>query len=847
MKKIQHRLASTIFAIGIIFLALILGASTLSHRRADFERVQALAIDLASDAAQRFDDHLQFEVNKARTMASAPLVFSALRRSNAQLSSAQQIEAIADQWLSTKDPSASFFTPYLRNELAGYLQKQLHNFSGTYGEIFLTNRFGALVASTGRLTTFNHGHKYWWKGAFAEGAGAAYFDDRGYDESVGDYVLGIVVPVMDGGELLGILKCNVKILGPLAKTVTEFEHFNPGTLSIARDNGQVVYENGVAPLSTQLPQPLIDMISAGSANGVTLSDGQSDLLYAFAPILLNPGLSLDHVDSGASIDHKLGNTGVGWRAILKTDLSQQLPLWSKEQRLTLISGLILSTILAMSALLLGRRISAPLQQLLHRVKRVGSDLEDLTAPASLQADGEVQALSEAFNDMLRRLRNTTITRNRLAQEVDIRREVEQALRASQELFKEAQRVALLASFEWHLGTRVLRWSEGADAILPGILMEGTEEDFLNAIDPQDRSKVERSLLRALESDDKAFEVDFRLRREQGIEQVVQGQAKVFRDNEGQALRMIGTVQDISRRKLAEDALQNALNQTRGLAGALKEKNRELEKTHSELKDTQVQLLQREKMASIGQLAAGVAHEINNPVGFISSNLNSLGKFVDSLLRVLGAQRDALDACAQGEEREALNSLWKKEKIDFVLEDIQELIAESIEGTQRVSQIVKDLKSFSRVDQPDKSLVDLRDCLESTLNIAWNELKYKTTLEKELGEIPRTRCYPQQLNQVFLNLLVNASQAIEEKGIIRLKSWHQDEQIHISVSDTGKGIEPDKLERVFEPFYTTKPAGAGTGLGLSISYDIVKKHEGEIQVSSTPGEGTTFTLSLPVCP
>jgi len=523
---------------------------------------------------------------------------------------------------------------------------------------------------------------------------------------------------------------------------------------------------------------------------------------------------------------------------------EPMQIQAVEQRLTLYSGLGLSLLMALAAALAARRFTAPLGTLSRRVRRIGEgDLETLVAPCGT---AELDALAEAFNDMLARLRETTISRDLLAQEVRRRASTEAALRASREQLQEAQRVALMASFEWELATGKLRWSGGAEVILRSLGGSGSNRDFWKAIHPEDRPKVERALGRAFEQQDKPFEADFRFLLEGGIEQAVHGQGKVFRDEAGEPVRMIGTIQDISRRKLAEDALQNALSRTRTLAGSLKEKNRELEQAHEELKNTQLQLLQREKMASIGQLAAGVAHEINNPIGFISSNLNSLGKFVDSLLRVLLAQKNALERCGCEEENAALEALWKKEKVDFLLQDVRELIAESLDGTLRVSRIVQDLKSFSRVDQAQKSLVDLRDCLESTLNIAWNELKYKTTVEKDFGDIPQTRCYPQQLNQVFLNLLVNASQAIEDKGLIRLRTWHENNRILLSFSDTGKGMDPATLARIFEPFYTTKPAGSGTGLGLSISYDIIKKHEGEIAVQSAPGQGTTFTLSLPVC-
>ena len=194
---------------------------------------------------------------------------------------------------------------------------------------------------------------------------------------------------------------------------------------------------------------------------------------------------------------------------------------------------------------------------------------------------------------------------------------------------------------------------------------------------------------------------------------------------------------------------------------------------------------------------------------------------------------------------ALEEIRNKLKLDYVLNDITPLIEESLNGAARVTRIVQNLKSFSRVDHAEYTAADINECIESTLNIVWNELKYKSTVEKEYGELPLTKCYPQQLNQVFMNLLVNAAQAIEKEGIIKIKTWSADGAIHISISDTGAGIPEEKINKIFDPFYTTKEVGKGTGLGLSISYDIVKKHNGEIHVRSEIGTGTEFLIHIPV--
>ncbi|UCH80484.1 MAG: GHKL domain-containing protein [Nitrospiraceae bacterium] len=298
-------------------------------------------------------------------------------------------------------------------------------------------------------------------------------------------------------------------------------------------------------------------------------------------------------------------------------------------------------------------------------------------------------------------------------------------------------------------------------------------------------------------------------------------------------------------KYNADPMNQTGEQFNSMTHVPEQKNIESEIAYRDLKETQSQMLQREKMASIGKLAAGVAHEINNPMGFISSNMNSLGTYTKKITEFIHIQEQALMSVNFPELTKEVEEQKKKLKVDFILDDIGQLLEESIEGADRVTKIVQNLKSFSRVDESEHNLANINDCMESTLNIVWNELKYKATVTKDYGDIPMTMCYPLQLNQVFVNLLVNASHAIETQGEIRIKTWNGNGLVNISVSDTGRGIEKDKIKKIFEPFFTTKPEGEGTGLGLSITYDIIKKHRGDISVDSEVGKGTTFHIKIPV--
>jgi signal transduction histidine kinase len=252
------------------------------------------------------------------------------------------------------------------------------------------------------------------------------------------------------------------------------------------------------------------------------------------------------------------------------------------------------------------------------------------------------------------------------------------------------------------------------------------------------------------------------------------------------------------------------------------------------------------MASIGQLAAGVAHEINNPVGFVNSNIGSLRTYVLGMLDLLTAYEQT-EAELSETARQRIGQIKSQVDMAFLREDILSLLSESTDGLQRVTRIVRDLKNFSHVDEAELQCANIEEGIESTLRVVWNELKYKADVVKEFAGIPPIHCFPFQLNQVIMNLLVNAGQALDSKGTICIRTGHNAADVWIEVSDTGKGIPKENLSRIFEPFFTTKPVGKGTGLGLSLSFGIVKKHGGSIEVVSEVGMGTTFKVTLPKKP
>jgi PAS domain S-box-containing protein len=356
-------------------------------------------------------------------------------------------------------------------------------------------------------------------------------------------------------------------------------------------------------------------------------------------------------------------------------------------------------------------------------------------------------------------------------------------------------------------------------------------------------------------------------------------------NNGEIIGAIETLEDITERCDAENALRKAHNELENLVGRrteqlaesnqrleadikqrviveaeLVKRNAELMHLNEQLSKTQQQLLQSEKLASIGQLAAGVAHEINNPVGYVFSNFGSLESYIQDLFEILTAYEKSESTIADVNLRNEIANIREKIELTFLKQDIPELMRQSKEGIIRVRKIVQDLKDFSRVDTNQTwQKANLQECIESTLNIVNNEIKYKADVIKEFGTIPEVECLPFQINQVIMNLVVNASHAIgEERGKIIIRTYVADtskmpsrqakedaEMVIVEVEDTGMGMPKEITSRIFDPFFTTKPIGKGTGLGLSIAYGIIQKHHGSIEVVSTVGKGSCFKICLPI--
>ena len=490
--------------------------------------------------------------------------------------------------------------------------------------------------------------------------------------------------------------------------------------------------------------------------------------------------------------------------------------------------LLMLTAIALTNFLLIQRLIRPLKQVTAMAKRITEgDEEELMA---IESNDEVGTLVTSFNKMIHNLRETTVSRNDLD---DILRSMNDAL-----LVTDLQGQVLLAN-------------RAAANLLQIKTQDVLRRPVLSFLQRVEGSWGESQGM--FTADHGSWQGEMLWIAEDGSKIPVDVSCAPLTDSLGDVKRFILVAKDISNRKQTEEQLKGLLVRSRQLTERLEEKNElletnrsELEAAYAELKNSQSIIFHQEKMASLGQLAAGVAHEVNNPIGFVNSNLGSLNNYLDKFSTYMTAQQEVIDRLGDEASQAELAQLRRKLKLDYVLEDSRDLIQESLEGTDRVRRIVQGLKSFARMDDAEMVVANINEQLENTINIVWNEIKYKAVLHRQYGSLPATRCYPQRLNQVFMNLLVNAAQAIEKQGEIRVKTWCEERTtICVAITDSGCGIPPENQSRIFEPFFTTKEVGVGTGLGMSIAYEIIQQHKGHVKLESVVGQGTTFTIELPV--
>jgi len=490
-----------------------------------------------------------------------------------------------------------------------------------------------------------------------------------------------------------------------------------------------------------------------------------------------------------------------------------------EEALTRVIKIILGT--AVFSLVLGGVLfSLALRPLVRRIARLVDATRlvasgDLEQRITMQGHGEIRALADSFNAMTSSLSESVVSRSYF----------ENIINSMNEVLVVADDTGEIRSVN-EAATQLLGYTE--DELL-GMqfdqLFEGDNDTVLNEDDRDQlaRNGTVANLTRNLET-----------RSGKTIPSLLS--CSVLTNDGGESIGTLFGAQDITEIRKAEEEIRKS--------------HTELEATHRELQKSQTLVVQAEKLAGLGQMAAGVAHEINSPIGFVLSNLGTMQGHVSSMKSYLEAYAGLAagvresDAAVIKTHLQRVTDLAEEEGIDFILEDVNDLVKESYVGAGRVRDIVQGLRKFASLDQAEACEENVNDGIESTLLVMGNEGQLSVRIHKDFGELPVIKSYRAQLNQVYLNLLLNAIHATTDKGDITIQTRHEAGDVVVRVVDTGLGIEQEHLGKVFDPFFTTKPVGTGTGLGLAIVHGIIEKHNGSIDVESDFGKGTTFTIKLP---
>ncbi|MCI5221431.1 MAG: PAS domain S-box protein [Candidatus Electrothrix sp. AR4] len=430
--KIQNKASAVMMVFGASLLVLLSLSYEMLSRRKVIERELINLRNISDELAQHIDSHLKEKAAIALTLSTSPLLRDTLLKSNAAFAGLQELErreeinSLDRRWQQTTDVSDPFIRAHMSNPLAEYLEKQQVLLPGMYGEIFLTNAYGVMLAATSKLTTLAHAHKYWWKACFHDGQGRVFFDDRGFDASVQGYVLGVVVPIKEGNDVIGILKCNINILGPLTDVVQGFSRRNPGRIKIVRTGGLIVYEEGAIPLSTKLAEDVGTALRSHK-NGFSILTPKKDKYFtASSPVPTTMGSdTIGFGGSKASLDHIKGNKGESWHVLLSLSEEKALVVAHETRWIILFGGVVFTLLTAFVALVLGKLLAKPIINLAVTAQSIGDG--HLEARTDVVSTDEVGSLANSLNTMAENLMHITVSRDKLTQEIEHRKEVERKL------------------------------------------------------------------------------------------------------------------------------------------------------------------------------------------------------------------------------------------------------------------------------------------------------------------------------------------------------------------------------------------------------------------------------------
>jgi len=842
---------------------------------------------IANEISKHIDKYIIEDVKKAKGIVVAPVIQNALSTSNEHfqsLSKKERDEEILqnnNKWKSIKDHNNSFILDYTNNSIAKYLKTLQSNAENEYGEIFLTNKYGALIASTAKLTTYAHGHKYWWQGSYNDGKGAVFLDDRGYDTSVDGYVLGVVIPIKKDNEIIGILKANFNIIGSTSTIIHNSQVRNHEKLKLIRSCGLIVFEEGLEPLSKRISDKLLKKIKHKSNEAFLFEDNGEKYVVGLSQISISSGMkNYKFGGNFESVDHKKGNSGESWIIIDFKPFSNIITQTKSIVSSLWIIGFLLLLAIAIISLLIGKRTAKPLKELLTQIERISKG--DYGLEIITHRKDEIGELANSFNQMIAYLKESTTSITKL-------NNANQQLAISEDKYR-----SLVETIDEGIGnvdenekfifvnqTAADIFGYSKDEMLGKNLKELTSPEMFNKILDKTASRRKGN----------SSSYELQILRKNGEQKIIRIMTTPIFTKNGIHKGSFGVFHDITEHKYYEQQLientlalkksentyrlftentldtiwstdqhynmtfvNKAIFQFLGytpeevLAMHLKQYTtaesfdkisratekllskfelgkmgqelieiQQIKKDNSVIDKIETELLKMDKLKSIGTLAGGIAHDFNNVLTGIYGNVSL------ALMKL-------------SENHPSYRFLTNAEK-----------------SINRASKLTSQLLTFSKGGSPIKKNINLTRIIKETalFDLSGSNLKPVFNFAQNVFTV---KVDEGQMQQVFSNLTINAKQAspnsghlyfsvnnclVDDNEILDLKPG---QYLKITVQDEGVGIAQKYIDKIFDPYFTTKQTGSG--LGLATTYSIIKKHKGYLGIDSELGKGTKFTIYLP---
>lgn len=551
-----------IFGTGSLLLVSVASVYYFYNRSNYLNDLHVNLLDKAVERAAHVEINLRERARIVVAFSNAPIIAETLSRSNAGFAEmteeerTKEIDRLNKNWMKAADASDPFVRPYMNNPVAVYLNEHMKRNPEEYGEIFLTNRYGSILATTGKLTTLAHAHKYWWLAAFAEGKGRAFFDDRGFDASVEGYVVGVVVPIMKDGEIIGILKCNVNIAGALLDAVRRFKLGETGRLKIARSGGRIVLERDKEPLSTTAAPFLVEGMKDRDAGTVDIEDQGEKFLTAYAPISITSGSAeYGFGGKGESIDHIMGNRGELWYVLISQELKEALFPLQKRLRGDIYVALLAMLLMGVISIFFGRSLAQPVMKMERLARRVGEG--DFDVEMDVSSGDELGHLAESFNSMTKSLRETTTSLDSLGREVEERKRVEKSLRSLEKAIETMQLGVTICNTKGKI-----IYTNPAEARMHGYEAEELIGKYVNIFAPQEIRRP--ATLEEINRNGNLVRESVNIRKD-GSTFPVNLISDIVTDASGEPVGIVTACEDITERKRTDNELEESREQLRNLA------------------------------------------------------------------------------------------------------------------------------------------------------------------------------------------------------------------------------------------------------------------------------------------